>query len=172
MRITENQSAISDEVIVSISRGLHAQILKDFGIHSNGKYSEFALELTANGGFVRPGLVSCWIEPQSQDLNIISASICHELIHYELQIDCLVNPQPSAFVNEGVAQSYAEGQYLQTLGDTYQNRWSQILDVDWENKIRKSMNDDTWFLENGQFPNGSWKLPLLEMVMVSSCYRG
>lgn len=116
-------------------------------MQSIGKYSEFTIELTANGGFIKPGLVSCYIDENCSDISLITASLCHELVHYELQIDCLINPQPSSFVNEGIAQSYAEGMYLKNKGDSYISRWANIKDEEWETKILKSVNNDKWFLE-------------------------
>jgi len=145
---TRNQSKFNNEEILIIAKEIQKQIQLDFNVNPTGKYSEFSIELKPDGGYIKPGLVSCWVDPKCTDRSLIVASICHELIHYELQINCFVNPQPSSFVNEGTAQSYAEGRFLRKRGDSYISRWKNIVDLEWKTKISNSVNSDKWFLEN------------------------
>lgn len=147
MKIIINESTLSNEIILDLVIAKQAEILNDFCVSKNGQYSNFNIEISSNGGYIKPGLVSCWVEKGSQDTEIIEASICHELVHYTLQIDSLLNPTPSSFVNEGIAQSYAEGKFLEKSGNSYIKKWLAIEDENWPNKIVQAMCDDAWFLK-------------------------
>ena len=71
------------------------------------------------------------------------------MVHYQLQIECDVNAKPSIFVNEGVAQAYAEGQYMRgAASPDYLQRFRDLKEANWEDAFIRSMQNRGYFLKH------------------------
>lgn len=89
----------------------------------------------------------------------------HELVHYLLQILYKINPVPTSFINEGTAQSQAEGLWMKPcFGFDYHDLAAEIFRQDQYVPLRD-------FLDSRVFLNNVWRPfdPVLVSQTTSFC---
>ncbi len=105
------ESGVPSFDVAQIAGEVHTELLNLFGFEP--RPSSVKLIFGVQSGYVRPEGIYLPSEfppgPGYSTQDNFRVYLKHELVHYLLQIEYRVNPMPPSFINEGVAQSLAEG---------------------------------------------------------------